>query len=165
MITSTFIFISDLITNLMFSLSFSGIELLRTLCEIGYHLEVPPVPLKVTVTARLVASLAKAKDKALHMILAFISLILTLITLWQSQRPGPTYYYTMGTGIILQHSSKGLNVRLFYINLFSKVFSVPIVEEKIKRITFFVPNNLVDGLMLTNHNAERGTRQDLLDVK
>lgn len=71
----------------------------------------------------------------------------------------------MGTGIILLHSSKGLNVRLFYINLFSKVFSVPIVEEKIKRITFFVPHNLVDGLMLTNHNAERGTRQDLLDVK
>lgn len=27
---------------------FSGIELLRNLCDIGYHLEVPPVPLKVT---------------------------------------------------------------------------------------------------------------------
>uniref|UniRef100_A0A2A4K4M1 Tubulin polyglutamylase TTLL4-like n=1 Tax=Heliothis virescens TaxID=7102 RepID=A0A2A4K4M1_HELVI len=47
-----------------------GLELLRNLCDIGYHLEVPPVPLKVT------------RPSLLHYILAFTSLILTLFTLW-----------------------------------------------------------------------------------
>lgn len=47
-----------------------GLELLRNLCDIGYHLEVPPVPLKVT------------RPQVIHYVLALTSLLLTLLTLW-----------------------------------------------------------------------------------
>lgn len=60
---------------------FSGIDLLRNLCDIGYHLEVPPVPLKVIVTSTLNALYRRVRQW-LHLFLAFISLCFTMLRFW-----------------------------------------------------------------------------------